>query len=73
MNNYQQRGKTLNPKIPLIISLIITAIIAVYAVELSFRTFAGLRRPEYLIAVTLILAVLLVLDWWLYRRSKKHK
>lgn len=63
----------MNSLTKLIITSIITAIIAIYGIELSIRTLAGSRGPEYLIVVVIILVVLLSVDWLLYLGYKKRK
>ena len=60
-------------KTKLIIALIVTAILAVYGIELSVRTFTGSRSPEYLIVVVVILVLLLLVDLRLYGSYKREK
>jgi hypothetical protein len=62
-----------NPKIGLLIASIVTAIIGVYGIELSIRVSAGKGRLEYLVVVLVVIALLLLVDWWLYRSYKKGK
>ena len=60
-------------KTKLIIALIVTAILAVYGIELGVRTLTGSRGPEYLIAVVVILVLLLLVDLRLYGSYKREK
>ncbi len=65
-------GKPLvNTKIVLLLAVIATAIIVVYAVELSFRVFSGTGRFEILAAVIIVLVLLFLADMILLARRKK--
>jgi hypothetical protein len=58
----------LNSKIGFLATLIVTIIIAVYGIELSFRVFTGSGRLDYLAAVLIVLVVLGLADFLFYRR-----
>jgi len=63
----------LKAKSKLIIALIVTAILAVYGIELGVRTLTGSRGPEYIIVVVVIIVLLLLLDVRLYGSYKREK
>jgi hypothetical protein len=58
-------------KIVLLLAVIATAVIVVYAVELSVRVFSGTGRFEILAAVIIILVLLFLADMILLARRKK--
>jgi hypothetical protein len=63
----------LKAKTKLIIALIVTAILAVYGIELGIRTLTGGGNREYLIVVVVILVLLLLVDLRLYGSYKREK
>ena len=58
-------------KIVLLLAVIATAVIVVYAVDLSVRVFSGTGRFEILAAVIIILVLLFLADMILLARRKK--
>jgi len=60
-----------NTKIVLLLVVIATAIIVVYAVDLSVRVFSGTGRFEILAAVIIVLVLLFLADMILLARRKK--
>jgi len=63
----------LNAKIGLLVTLIVTAVIGVYGIELGIRVSTGSGRPEYLFVVLIITVLLLLADMLFYRRYKRDK
>jgi len=58
-------------KTVLLLAVIATAIIVVYAVDLSVRVFSGTGRFEILAAVIIVLVLLFLADMILLARRKK--
>ncbi len=56
----------------MIIAVIVTAIIAVYGIELGTRVATGSGNPEYLAIVVVILILLAILDVRFYLTYKKE-
>ena len=65
------RTPLLNKKIVYFLAVIVTAIVVVYAVELSIRVYSGNGRFEILAAVIIILVFLFLADMILLARRKK--
>ena len=63
----------LKARTKLIIVAIVTAIVAVYGIELGTRVATGTGRIEYLIAVIVVLVLLAILDISLYAAFKQER
>ena len=63
----------MNAKIGLLLSLIVTAVIGVYGVELGIRVSTGSGHLEYLAVVLIVLVLLSFADILFYRRYKRNK
>jgi len=66
----------LNAKIGLLVTLIVTAVIGVYGIELGIRVSTVSGHPEYteyLFVVLIITVLLLLADMLFYRRYKRDK
>jgi Mn2+/Fe2+ NRAMP family transporter len=63
----------LKAKIKLLITVIVTAIFAVYGVELGMRVLRGTGRVEYFVAVVVVIVVLLLVVLRFYRDYKMEK
>ena len=58
----------MNPKIGLIATLLITAVIGVYGIELGIRVSTGTGRPEYLAVVLIVIVLLSIANILFYRQ-----
>jgi hypothetical protein len=58
----------LNAKIGFLLTVIVTIITAVYALELGIHVTTGSGRPEYLALILIVLAMLVLGDIFFYRR-----
>jgi preprotein translocase subunit SecG len=63
----------LNAKTGLIATLIVTAVIGVYGIELGIRVSTGNERPEILAVVIMVIAVLFFVNLILLAKHQKTK
>ncbi len=61
----------MNAKIGLIVSLIVTAVIGVYGIELGIRVSTGNERPEILAVVIIIIVLLFFVNLILLAKNQK--
>ena len=61
----------MNAKIGLIASLIVTAVIGVYGIELGIRVSTGNERPEILAVVIMVIVVLFFVNLILLAKHQK--
>ncbi len=60
-------------KIKLMITTIITAIFAVYGIELGIRVLTADGKAEYFVVVMIIIVLLLLVDFRFYGNYKTEK
>ncbi len=66
-------GKLLKAKIKLIIALIVTAIFAVYGIELGIRVLTAGGKAEYFVVAVICIVLLLIVDFRFYSNYKTEK
>ena len=60
-------------KIKLMIALIVTAIFAIYGIELGIRVLTADGKAEYLVVAMISIVLLLIVDFRFYSNYKTEK